>query len=365
VPFIAGEHRTQVKEIDMSARRKAGFTLVELLIVIGVIALLISILLPALGRAREAANTIKCASNLHSIGTGIALYAAQYKGALPASNFYSGLQIGGGTQLPATPIAGYVHWSSYLYAGGKHSDPNDPVFRQLTGWDMFQCPSLPNGGLPPANTFPGNNEAGVQNEAGADVVDLQAPRLAYMLNEALTPRSIFVAGFRSAIRPYHFVRMGSVRHNAETILATEFWGTQSTMLAASNVTSSTPVSNTRRPVSGISASLSGLPSPDKAYLLPLTSSYGWATVNKLTPAPEASFAATAPGSVPAPDTTLDFIGRNHGSRKLGSVAGDTRSGWDLRKSNFLYVDGHVETKHVSETVYPKSQWGDQFYSLTP
>ena len=35
----------------------------------------------------------------------------------------------------------------------------------------------------------------------------------------------------------------------------------------------------------------------------------------------------------------------------------------MRKSNFLYVDGHVETKHVAETVYPKSQWGEKFYDL--
>ena len=78
--------------------------------------------------------------------------------------------------------------------------------------------------------------------------------------------------------------------------------------------------------------------------------------------PEVKFAAGYP-AIPTPDTTLDFVGRNHGGKKYGTVGGDTRGGWDLRKSNFLYVDGHVETKHVSETVYPRSQWGDDFYSL--
>jgi prepilin-type processing-associated H-X9-DG protein len=62
---------------------------VELLVVIGIIAVLISILLPALGNARKSANTVKCASNLRSIVQGMNLYATQWAGAIPGSPWTS------------------------------------------------------------------------------------------------------------------------------------------------------------------------------------------------------------------------------------------------------------------------------------
>ena len=66
-----------------SSAPNKGFTLVELLVVIGIIAILIGVLLPALQRARASARSVTCQSNLRSIGQAIYIYVSVNKGTLP------------------------------------------------------------------------------------------------------------------------------------------------------------------------------------------------------------------------------------------------------------------------------------------
>jgi prepilin-type N-terminal cleavage/methylation domain-containing protein/prepilin-type processing-associated H-X9-DG protein len=78
--------RTRATCRDRSDSRGGGFTLVELLVVIGIIALLIAVLLPALSKAREQSNRVKCLANLRSLGQGMYAYANTFRDRLPNGN---------------------------------------------------------------------------------------------------------------------------------------------------------------------------------------------------------------------------------------------------------------------------------------
>lgn len=83
---------TLVELAPVSKRKRPAFTLVELLVVIGIIALLISMLLPALNKAREQANRAKCLSNERQLYMALLMYSEAFNGSVPIGNWDGYLQ---------------------------------------------------------------------------------------------------------------------------------------------------------------------------------------------------------------------------------------------------------------------------------
>ena len=106
---------------------RVGFTLVELLVVIGIIALLISILLPSLANARRAGVRVACLSNLRQMHVAYALYANDFEGRVPLGYSYGWKQY---NYLLRQNTAPAYRWMGLLYLHGAFEAP-----------EAFYCPA--------------------------------------------------------------------------------------------------------------------------------------------------------------------------------------------------------------------------------
>lgn len=146
------------------ARREGAFTLIELLVVIAIIALLIGILLPAIGKARQTAQDIRCLAQTRSMGQAMNFYATDFKDWFPVipvtqpnpqylqnqetaggvAGMFSTFQIGDGQGTLEPPSAsGDVRFTGALSAGpGRYVNGSDvPIMRNyMESFEILVCP---------------------------------------------------------------------------------------------------------------------------------------------------------------------------------------------------------------------------------
>ncbi len=325
----------------------SGFTLVELLVVVAVIALLIGLLLPALGKAREAGRELKCASNIRNVGQGVTIYTTSTE-VYPMSYLYPTTTTGyswtlGDQQINnPNPSNGYIHWSSSLLESDGGAIANE----------AFECPTVYNGGAPRTNPGkdPNHWESWQVNALGATQaspseppLDRQAFRMAYTTNAAIVPRNkLSGVGVQ---RTAQFVRPSWIKNGARTILATEFFEKDQWRSISSDnkCVSHRPVSPFRSDASANGDELFNVANNPNNN----TQRFFYPTAPQIK-----SSEGLGAGAIEDPDSELNAVGRHHaGKDKLGGSV------------NFLFVDGHVAKYTVLDTITQRL-WGDKFYSMT-
>ncbi|MBA4029212.1 MAG: hypothetical protein C0475_08810 [Planctomyces sp.] len=346
-------------------RFRRAFTLIELLVVISIIALLIGILLPALGNARKEGRALTAASNLRSIAQGLSAYSIDFR-VLPLSYYY---QTSGenpqnwrvSEQFGSGAPNGYLHWSFFLLAT-----------RNTTTTEAFFNPAVPRGGAPRSN--PGGNfedwETEQTNDLGSGAgsptpEDLQSRRMGFTANYALMPRNKLAGS--ATIRRNRFVRPNeadtTLSGASKTILATEWhYADNWRSLASTDAEGGQLTIKSHRPVYPFWHGSAGPQYPDDIparnfgtreiieFRYPrVVDSNGQPSGEGIRPVEEVGISAINDRG----STNLNVVGRSHPG-SMDRFGGTT---------NFLFLDGHVERLKLVDTI-TRRLWGDRIFGIS-
>jgi prepilin-type N-terminal cleavage/methylation domain-containing protein len=131
----------RIERLPAGGRSVRGFTLIEVLVVVAIIALLVSILLPSLIRARAQARMVTCQSNMRQLGLAFLTYATENKGALPGA-YKDGTADWLGPWDDVAKVQRLDKGRIYRYMGkaeGAYVCPDDQIKREYGGAMLSRC----------------------------------------------------------------------------------------------------------------------------------------------------------------------------------------------------------------------------------
>jgi prepilin-type N-terminal cleavage/methylation domain-containing protein/prepilin-type processing-associated H-X9-DG protein len=327
----------------MLNRRRSAFTLVELLVVIGIIALLVSILLPALNKARDAAKTVACLANLRSLGQAMAIYVAESKGAIPGSGATSGRHFFMATQTfddsdhnwDTAPYAGVpdgpIAPNDYLYPLAKVMQLNLPTGSPpsiLSRWLAYQ--NMPVYFCPSMNTEPISTSYGTPAGPPSQVLGYATALAFLQIPAANGPAGSFQDYRKPHLNDYilpqgYFPKISKVGKPAEKIFMADAAKYFDPDGGAGNI---------------FSYSLDPFPGTNGTY---------YACSSRYTDTGAFSWATRAYDRSVANGDMTKFDGRiisfRHGARSKGAK-------WGTYKLNALFFDGHAVTLAEKEAIDP-------------